>query len=45
MFSVAPPTAAGVTSVTNELASWASRVRRKLSLPGTNPISASVAAA
>ena len=45
MFSVAPPAAAGVTSVTKELASWASRVRWKLSRPGTNPISASVAAA
>jgi hypothetical protein len=43
MFSVAPPTAAGVTSVTKELASWASRVRRKLSRPATNPISASAA--
>jgi hypothetical protein len=43
MFSVAPPTAAGGTSVTKELASWASRVRRKLSRPATNPISASAA--
>jgi hypothetical protein len=45
MFSVAPPTAAGVTSVMKEPASWTSRVRRKLSRPGTNPISASVALA
>ena len=42
-FSAAPPTAAGVTSVTKELASWTRRVRGKLSRSATNPDSDSVA--
>src|SRR5579863_7741179 len=43
MFSAAPPTAAGVTSVTNEPATWASRVRKKSSRSPTNPESDNVA--
>ena len=37
MFSAAPPTAAGVTSVTKDPATWASRVRKKGSRSATNP--------
>ncbi len=36
-FSATPPTAAGVTSVTKELASWTRTVRTKLSFSVTNP--------
>ena len=43
MFSAAPPTAAGVTSVTKEPATWASRVRKKGSRSATNPDSDTVA--
>ena len=43
MFSAAPPTAAGVTSVTKEPATWASRVRKKFSRSATNPDSDIVA--
>jgi hypothetical protein len=43
MFSAAPPTAAGVTSVTKEPATWASMVRKKGSLSATNPDSEIVA--
>ena len=45
MLTAAPPTAAGVTSVTNELASWARTVSRKLSRSVTNPVSDSAAPA
>ena len=44
MFSAAPPTAAGVTSVTKEPATWASRVRKKSSRSDTKPDSDTVAA-
>ena len=44
-FSAAPPTAAGVTSETKELASWTRKVRVKVSRSATNPDSDSVAAA
>ena len=45
MFSVAPPTAAGVTSVTKDPATWASRVRKNGSRSVTNPDSSTVAPA
>ena len=44
MFSAAPPTAAGVTSVTKEPATWASRVRTNSSRWVTYPDSEIVAA-
>ncbi len=44
MLSAAPPTAAGVTRVTNDPASWASMVRMKFSRSSTNPDSDSAAA-
>ena len=43
MFSAAPPTAAGVTRVTKDPATWTSRVRKKLSRAATNPDSEIVA--
>ena len=43
MFSAAPPTAAGVTRVMKEPATWTSRVRKKLSRPATKPVSEIVA--
>ncbi len=43
MFSAAPPTAAGVTSVTKDPATWASSVRKKGSRSVTKPDSDIVA--
>jgi hypothetical protein len=43
MLTAAPPNAAGVTSVTNDPASWAMTVRVKLSGTATNPDSSSAA--
>ena len=43
MFSAAPPTAAGVTRVTKDPATWTSSVRKKLSRSATNPDSEIVA--
>src|SRR6516225_9461423 len=43
MFSAAPPTAAGVTRVMKEPATWTSRVRKKGSRPATKPDSEIVA--
>jgi hypothetical protein len=43
MFSAAPPTAAGVTRVMKEPATWTSRVRKKLSRSATKPDSEIVA--
>ena len=44
MFSAAPPTAAGVTSVTKDAATWASTVQKKFSRSSTNPDSDQAAA-
>ena len=44
-FSATPPTAAGVTSVTKELASWTRTVRKKPSRSATNPDTDSAAPA
>ncbi len=43
MLSATPPTAAGVTRVTNDPASWARKVRTKLSFSSTKPDSEKVA--